>query len=300
MLRWGREGAIDAPLFAARTLRTMASRRFPWRVAADITRATPLLGYVPDLRNPRSLNEKIMYRKLFAPPPQARVLADKLAVRDYVRETVGDRYLLPVFAVYTSADEIDLGALPKSFVIKANHACGRNLLVHDRDALDPELVRRECRTYLATGFGETTGESWYRDMPRRLIVEELLVEEGQTSPLDYKFWVFHGKPAFVQIDFDRFTHHRRAFYTPAWERMNVVLRREQGPEIAAPAMLGEMLDVASRLAGDLDFVRVDLYSPVQLRRIYFGEMTIAPSAGWRGFGPTTDVDFELGKFWRLS
>jgi hypothetical protein len=299
MLRMIREGALEAPRFAARTARTMFSQRCSWRVAAEVTRASDLLGYVPNPRDPRSLNEKIIHRKLFAPPAAADRLADKLAVRDHVRDVVGERYLVPLIAVYGSADDIDLATLPRSFVVKASHASGRTLIVHDRDSIDPELLKRKCRSFLSTGFGSRTNEGWYRDIPRRLLVEELLVEDGQPVPLDYKVFVFDGEPGFIQVDFDRFGTHLRSLYTPSWNRMEATLAHEQGPEIAAPAGLGELLDVASRLVGNLDFARVDLYSPRQSGRIYFSEITFAPGAGWERFGPTKDVDFELGRLWRL-
>ena len=292
LLRLAREGS--------RVARTMVSSRCSPRVAAEIIRATEKLGYVPDVRNPRSLNEKIIHRKLFAPPRDAHILADKFAVRSRVAALVGERYLIPLIAVYESADEIDLARLPKSFVIKANHTCGRHVIVTDRDTIDPEWLRRECRAFLATGFGEETNEHWYRDMPRRLVVEELLVEEGLEAPLDYKFFVFDGRPAFVQVDFDRFTAHTRTLYTPTWDRIDVAYEHPPGPHIARPALLDEMLTLAGRLAGDLDFVRVDLYSPAGSGRIYVGEFTFAPAAGWGRFGPTKEVDFRFGEFWRLD
>ncbi|MFM7261376.1 MAG: ATP-grasp fold amidoligase family protein [bacterium] len=300
MRRIVREAIIDTPVRAAKITRTMLSQHCSWKIAAELAVASKALGYMPKLQNPRSLNEKILYRKLFAPPANAHVLADKLAVRDHVERLVGGQYLVPLLAVYKSADEIDLAQLPKSFIIKANHACGRNLIVTDRDAVDPERLRRECRAFLATEFGRTSNERWYCDIPRRLVVEELLIEEGLPAPLDYKFFVFDGKPELVQVDHDRYGTHIRSLYTTSWEKLDITYRLPQGPTIDRPAMLDEMLEVARRLAEDIDFVRIDLYSLPKIGRIYFGECTLTPIAGWGRFGPTKDVDFRLGALWRLE
>jgi hypothetical protein len=57
-----------------------------------------------------------------------------------------------------------------------------------------------------------------------------------------------------------------------------------------------MIDVASRLSEGFDFVRVDLFNVDG--RIYFGELTFTPSAGWIRFEPP-EWNLRLGKLWAM-
>jgi hypothetical protein len=58
-----------------------------------------------------------------------------------------------------------------------------------------------------------------------------------------------------------------------------------------------MIQIAERLADQIDFVRVDLYNIGE--RVVFGEMTIYPSGGWAGFDPPR-FDEYLGALWELD
>jgi hypothetical protein len=280
-------------------VRSRLARAVLGRKWGEIFNARASLGYVPNLHCPKSFNEKVIYRKLYQPPPNAAILSDKLAVREFVRHTVGSRYLIPLLAVYQSADEIDFETLPEPFIIKATHGNGSNLKVVDRSTACVASVKRKCRQFLKTRFGHVTNEDWYLDIPPRLMVESLLMEDGLDEPRDFKIFVFHGRPAFVQVDFDRSTRHTRTFYSPSWELLDMTLVYPLGPAISPPPDLSEMLDVAAKLARDVDFVRVDLYNP-RPNCIRFGELTFAPQAGWGRFGPTSDVDFRVGSLWRLN
>ena len=62
--------------------------------------------------------------------------ADKVAVREYVRERVGERYLVPLLGVYEDARDLPVDSLPDHFIVKAAHASGWNLLVRDKRAVD--------------------------------------------------------------------------------------------------------------------------------------------------------------------
>ncbi|MFM8886579.1 MAG: ATP-grasp fold amidoligase family protein, partial [Chthoniobacterales bacterium] len=62
--------------------------------------------------------------------------ADKVAVRDYIREGTGDKYLTKLYQVAASFGEINFDALPESFVIKATHDSASAVLVRDKSRLD--------------------------------------------------------------------------------------------------------------------------------------------------------------------
>lgn len=66
------------------------------------------------------------------------------------------------------------------------------------------------------------------------------------------------------------------------------------PAIARPANFERMLAIASQLSTGFDFVRVDLYNVDG--RIYFGELTFTPMAGYLKLRPES-WDLKLGEKW---
>ena len=79
-----------------------------------------------------------------------------------------------------------------------------------------------------------------------------------------KFWIFHGRVQFIQVDFARFSNHSRTFYDRQWKRQIWTMGYPAGPDLSRPWTPGRMIDIAQNLAVDRKFVRVDLYN-VNLR-----------------------------------
>ena len=130
------------------------------------------------------------------------------------------------------------------------------------------------------------------------MVEEFIDEGSGTAPNDYKVFVFGGRAETLQVDVTRFTDHRRRFYTPAWEKLDVLLiYADVCGDVSRPAHLAEMIIAAEILGRDLDFLRVDFYDTSA--RIYFCEFTTAPEGGWARFQPPA-FDSYLGGRWVLS
>lgn len=69
------------------------------------------IGRWPDLKNPRTFNEKIQWLKLHDRNPLYTQLVDKYEVRKYIAETIGEKYLIPLLGVWDSFDEIDFDKL---------------------------------------------------------------------------------------------------------------------------------------------------------------------------------------------
>jgi hypothetical protein len=59
------------------------------------------VGRFPNLKEPATLNEWILYRCLH-PDPRWSELTDKLRVREYVKSKIGEQYLIPLIAVTSS------------------------------------------------------------------------------------------------------------------------------------------------------------------------------------------------------
>jgi hypothetical protein len=282
------------------------------------------MGYWPDAEDPKTLQEKLLWRKLYEDMSQAVRLADKVAVRDYVREVVGERYLVDAPAVVEDANDLDFDALPRSFILKINRASGANMVIDDKSKLDADAIRRILNSVLGFEYGRRWGEHWYAAIAPKIIAERLLVDQEHGVPIDYRFHVFHGRAEFVQTATQkRFSEDRipgvpsvgqkyvdnrhtvigtygmdwqpapfsTQFFPPERGRVPTPVL-ERPPEKAR-----EMVGVAEKLAGDWGYVRIDLYC-LNDRDVYFSEMTFTHDGGLFFVEPEEYGEY-LGSLWDI-
>jgi len=259
-----------------------------------------IFGREPDLDDPRTFNEKILWLNLRWRDPRIIPLSDKVAVRTFVRDVVGEEHLVPLIGVYDDPDEMDLEAFPDSFIVKAAHACGWNLVVRDRARLDWPAARRELRRWVTRSWYPLYREWQYRDIPHRLLVERLLLDRHGRVPADYKFFCFRGAEGLrtiIQVDEDRFGDLRRTYFDEDWNRLPVTIfvPAAEGP-VPPPERLDEMLGMAARLSEGFCFARVDLYCLQEA--VYFGELTFTPTAGMGPYEPP-EWDRKMGDLFDL-
>src|SRR5690606_16525430 len=69
-------------------------------------------GVFPNLENPKTLNEKIIWLKLHDRTPLHTQCADKYEVRSYISEKVGGKYLVPLFFHTQNPKEIISDNIP--------------------------------------------------------------------------------------------------------------------------------------------------------------------------------------------
>ncbi len=74
-----------------------------------------------NLKNPTFFNEKLNWLKLYNRRPEYTMMADKYRVREYIKEKIGEKYLVPLLGVYDKVEDIDFDSLPNKFVLKCNH-----------------------------------------------------------------------------------------------------------------------------------------------------------------------------------
>lgn len=256
-------------------------------------------GKIVDLKNPKTFSEKLQWYKLNARLPIMQTCADKVAVRDYLKELGYQDLLNDVHGVYSNVKEIDWDVLPEQFVIKAAHGSGQNIIVSDKSKLDIKHAKKMLNSWLHQDISWSGREWVYRGMPRRIIAEKFLKDE--TGELrDYKFFCFNGKPTFMQLEVGRYTEHNtRNFYDMDWKLMPFGKELPHNPDIVVekPIMFEEMKQIAVELCKPFQFVRVDLYQVNG--KIYFGELTFFPAGGAPDFVPS-EYDEIVGKYWELK
>ena len=257
------------------------------------------LGYWPSLRHPQTFNEKLLWRKLYDQNPLYPVVTDKYRVRSFVASRVGEQALIKLLYVTDDPTTIPFGSLPRSFVVKANFGAGRNIFVRNKDRVNQEEVVSRCRAWLGER-GNSRHDRWkYHDMPRLIVVEEMLDCGDREFPVDFKFYVFHGRVRMTEVAMQWNGRIRRNLYDEDRLLLDVVWkdRRDRLDDVQFPARFDEMKRVAEALAADFDFVSVDLY--LVRDACVFGEISLFPEGGTGRFVPRS-FDRRLGSYWHLG
>ena len=141
--------------------------------------------------------------------PLFTLISDKLRVRDYIAEKVGNEYLVPLLWTGENPEEIPFDELPMKYVIKTNHGCGYNIIVKDKTQLNQAEVKLTLKKWMSENFGQDTflGIAWgYNNIKPAIIIESFMEENGK-APVDYKCWCFSGRIEFISLHFDRFDTH---------------------------------------------------------------------------------------------
>jgi hypothetical protein len=247
-------------------------------------------GRVPKFNNPASFNELIQARKLLENDPRFISYSDKVAVKDFVASRLGRDWIIPT--LYAGRNLPELCAFRPPLVVKANHGSGWIAFVHSNDQEEWDKLREITAKWMQTPWPKRSHEWWYNEIDRKILIEPRI---GEGNLPDFKFFVFGGKAQFIQVDTDRFTHHKRAFYDRNWRKQEFSLGYPLEPRlIDPPRHLSAMIDAAETMGRDFDFVRVDLYDLPNGPK--FGEMTFSPGCGFERFTPAS-TDFEFGKLW---
>jgi len=262
---------------------------------AALRRHKQALGVYPNLISPKTFSEKVVYRIVFDRRPILTKLQDKWAVREYVRNRIGEHVLPRLYWVTETPADIPFDDLPGEFVVKAAHGSGWVYLVPDKVRLDRRDLLDKCTNWLRWNYYRDDREWAYKHIEPRIIVEELISDGTGPVPVDYKFYVFGGKVHLIWAITGRFADVRNDGYTPSWDRLEMKTRwKSIGRPMPRPPHLDEMLEYAEILGDGLDFLRVDLYDA---GKVYFGEMTLYPSAGGEFYDPKWNRYF--GELWNL-
>ena len=248
-----------------------------------------------NLDNPKTLNEKIQWMKLCDSTPIKTRLADKYLVRDWVKEKIGEEYLIPLLGVYDKFEDIDFDKLPNQFVIKCNHGSAYNIIVKDKSKLDLADVKIKLDRWMSENFAFKAGyELHYRDIQPKIVIEKYL-EDASGNLRDYKFMCFDNKVKLILVDSDRYIGHKRNVYDENWNLQNFSNYPKIEEKISKPANLSKLKELVKILSAEFNFVRVDFY--IVENKIYFGEMTFTPGSGSLGF--PYEIDLELGSLIKL-
>lgn len=260
-----------------------------------------ITGHKLNLKNPVRYTEKLQYLRLYTYPKDKEVsrCAGRVGVRDYLKESGLEEYLIESYGIFDSYDEIDFDKLPNQFVLKCTHGSQMNYICYDKSKIDHKALRKQFNKWLKTNYGKKTVEMHYSPIKPQIIIEKLLLEDNKL-PIEYKIHVFNGVAKYLYVVTSRNVDIRYNNYYINWDEFDGAQfngwKKTDYP-LKKPDNFQNMVDLSEKLAKKFPFVRVDLYSINN--KIYFSEMTFTPAKGTLIFDDDK-ADYEIGKWLDIS
>ena len=254
----------------------------------------------PNLKNPKTFNEKLNWLKLHNRKDEHTMLVDKFLVKEYISDVLGEEYVIPTLGVWEHANEIDFDSLPNQFVLKWNHDSGSVIICRDKSKFDISSAIEKLNKY-EDHNGYWYGREWpYKNIKRKIIAEQY-IEDETGGLVDYKFFCFDGVVDSVMICLDRHIGDPKFyFFDEDWNLKRLNIRGKEAPAdftVRKPDCIDEMFAIAKRLSVGHPFVRVDLYECSGI--IYFGELTFYPDSGFDS-NLLSETDVYFGKLLNLG
>lgn len=258
-----------------------------------------ITGKKLDIDHPVSYNEKLQWLKLYDRKPIYTTMVDKLAVKQYVADKIGEQYVVPLYGVWDKPEDINYDALPEKFVLKTTHGGGGLdvVICKDKSKLDKDKVNNKLNHSLQSDYWRM--REWpYKDVPRKIIAEQYL--EDETGELaDYKVQCFDGKPFLIWVHRGRQSNHTMDIYDINWNKLSVWQPGYPPTDeiLDRPSVLDEMLRLSSVLSRGIAQLRVDWY--IVNGKLYFGELTFFDGAGFSGWEPK-EYENKLGSMINIT
>lgn len=254
-------------------------------------------GRIINLRNPKLFTEKIQWLKIYDCTEIKTHLADKVLVREWVKEKIGEKYLKKVYGIYEKYEDIDFTKLPKEYVIKTNHGCNMQLLVIEGGKPDKSQKER-FNNFLKVNYAYKSGyEMQYKNIKPLIFTEEYIknfhplcqnpsdFSDYRPELFEYLIFCFNGEPKLILFASGKRTDKICCtMFDTQWNNLhfNYGGYLHEAP-VPMPKNFDKMLEIARILSKDFKFVRVDLHNVDG--KIYFGEMTFTPASGYMKFKP---------------
>lgn len=238
-----------------------------------------------NLENPITFNEKLQWLKINDRNTLYTKLADKYEVREYVKERIGEEYLIPLLGIYDNFDDIDFDSLPTQFVLKTTHDSGGVVICKDKSKFEIKKARQKINKSLDRNYYYTGREWQYKNIKPRIICEKYMIDENDNILKDYKFYCFNGEIKCILVVSEREKNTKLDFFDENFKIMpfNKFGYENSNSDINKPENLEEMMNIVRALSKGMIHVRIDLYE--DKGKIFFGEFTFHDFSGIKKFEP---------------
>lgn len=259
------------------------------------------MGYELDWNHPCTFNEKLQWLKIHDHNPLYTRLVDKIEVKKWVAERIGEEYIIPTLAVWERAEDIDITNLPDKFVLKCNHDSGSTVICYDNGRFDLEEAKRKLGRALRCNYYNDSREWPYKHVTPKILAEQYIEPSTGVDLPDYKFFVFDGKARYLFVATDRQSETEETkfdFFDIKFNHLNITNGHSNSLPVIPPKPCNYdlMVELAEKLCAEIPHVRCDFYEVDG--KVYFGEMTFYHWSGFVPFNPHS-FDVQMGELLKL-
>lgn len=284
------------------------------------------MGRFPNLKNPKTYNEKLQWLKLYDRRPEYTTIVDKYEAKRYVADHIGEEYVIPVLGVWNKFEDIDFESLPNQFVLKCTHDSGGLIICRDKSKLDLDIAKAKINASLNENY-YYQGREWpYKNVKPRIIAETYITDnnmpqESVDKPygyvlvsdlqkkhglLDYKFMCFDGVVRALFLDIGVIGNgegHAEEYYRNVYDRDGKLLpvretRNNYPFPVQLPENFSKMVEIAETLSKGMPHIRVDLYR-FSTGEIKVGELTFFHGSGFSNIFDPPEWDIIFGDWIKL-
>ena len=231
-----------------------------------------------NLKDPRTIDEKIQWIKLYDRKPIYHTMIDKIAAKTFVSERIGSDYVIPLLGSWTSFEEINFDELPESFVLKCNHDSGSYVIVPDKNTLDKQAAKYRLNNALSRDYYHFEHKQWgYKDIPPMILAETYIMEDR----LEYQVFCNNENPVFFLVRSDLGAGESGGFcvcYSLDWEKVDYRVDKYPEIDIPKPVNFQKMIEFAKILSKGTLHLRVDFYETSR-GDLFVGELTFYSHGG---------------------
>lgn len=264
-------------------------------------------GYRPNLNPPQTLNEKLLYRKMYRAGSQTPLiigLTDKIRARLYVEQYIEEegtqRFPQIKLIPYYIASRDDP---PKLYpvVLKPNNKSGQTKIIRRRKDWKPAFDR--LMRLREVDYGWDKGEWNYAEVEMEMFREKFIPDFQE-----FHLYSFSGKVGMVLVvdKYEQLPDHPTSrgpngmsLFNSLGIRFDAHIEGRPVTHKTIPCQIHiweKMVHAAKCLSKPLSFVRIDfLVTPDN--EIYFSEFTFFPASGNYQWRPR-EFDTYLGGLWK--
>lgn len=252
-----------------------------------------------DFSNVKTFNEKIQWLKIYDRNTNYIKMVDKYEAKRHVSNLIGKEYIIPTLGIYDKFEEIKFEQLPDQFVIKCTHDSESTVICKDKNKLDIKSLKKYYNKKIKSNYYYKCREWPYKYIKPRIIAEKYMGTNEQKELIDYKFFCFNGNPKVILVCSERFSSDNmcETWFDENWNFLDIIESNHRvNKKIKKPINFSQMMEFSKKLSRDIPFIRVDFYEING--KIYFGELTFFPAAGFEKFEPE-EWDKKLGDMLEL-
>ena len=272
-----------------------------------------------NIKNPQKFTEKLQWLKIYDTIPLKTYCADKINLRNYCIQCLGEDICPKIYQVYDNVLNINVDTIPQYCIIKCNHGSSYNIVLNNKKITNNEL--EQLNNWYNTDFSIFFNEFHYKFINRKIFTEELL-----NITHEYKVWCFDGIPKFTQCIFydnmQNTLYKNDNKYEKVWSRHDVIVNenfklikgwqfniirpsykentylKKYYKKYCETEHYNKIINYSKELSKNFKFVRVDFYRTDD-DKIYLSELTFTPSAGFINFN-SEHTDYQIGQLLKLD